>query len=476
MHGRHRNLLSGRTLLTLLAAALALGAGISAAVILGGGSASAGLPVGAGLRTSLDFSPAHAQVLGRTQYLALAEQGIAKTSLWWDPKLHWYRDYLGDHQKHPLESLWDTISMFELLDEVTIAQPNRDNRSAVESFAAYYTHYWNPNLKPTPGYAPRTGQRGKRQPTWYDDNGWLGLAFLDADEATGTRRYLTDAERAMAFIEAGGWDAKHGGGMWWDTEHPWHSGEALAADTDLAARLYQVTRKSQYLKSAETWMTWANKHLRQKNGVYIPTSSIPYGSETYTGSGPVQAGPGNRQNVTLPARCRKARSVSQCLARLCKSNKRLCPEKRFRVNAKAKPASSTKPKSVLMPHDGEGAMLSAMVTLYQATHHRFWLAEAERFAPNIIRWLEPFDDGPQYDGILLRGFVALYAQDHNARWYAFVTSMASVILDTARTAPGVYLKPWGGGTKVPGAVPGMLRTDASSLMVFADLATVSAPK
>jgi hypothetical protein len=53
-----------------------------------------------------------------------------------------------------------TISVFELLDEVAIAQPNRDNRSAVESFAAYYTHYWNPNLKPTPGYAPRTGQRG----------------------------------------------------------------------------------------------------------------------------------------------------------------------------------------------------------------------------------------------------------------------------------------------------------------------------
>ena len=76
---------------------------------------------------------------------------------------------------------------------------------------------------------------------------------------------------------------------------------------------------------------------------------------------------------------------------------------------------------------------------------------------------------------MLRGFVALYAQDHNARWYSFVTSMASVILHTARTAPGVYLKAWGGGT-IPGAVPGMLRTDASSLMVFADLATVNAPK
>ena len=117
-------------------------------------------------------------------------------------------------------------------------------------------------------------------------------------------------------------------------------------------------------------------------------------------------------------------------------------------------------------------MLSAMVTLYQTTHHRSSLAEAEKFAGNIIKWLEPFDNGSQYDGIMLRALVALYAQDHDTRWYKFVTSLASVVIDTARTPPGVYLKPWGGGTKMPG----MLRTDASSLMVFADLATVRAPK
>jgi rhamnogalacturonyl hydrolase YesR len=473
--GRGRNLFSRRTVVVLLAAVLVLGAGILVAVVLGAGSRSTGLPVGAGLNSSLDFSPTHAKALGRTQYLALAEQGIAKTSTWWDSKLRWYRDYLGDDKARPLEALWDTISMFELLDEVAIAQPNANNRRAVESFADYYIHYWNPNLEPTPGYAPYPGQRGKQQTTWYDDNGWLGLAFLDADQATGTRRYLSDAEHAMAFIEAGGWDATHGGGMWWDTQHPWHSGEALAADTDLAARLYQVTHQAQYLESAVTWMTWANQHLRQKNGVYIRTSTVPYGSETYTGSGP-QTSAGNRQSVSLPPGCRAAKSIRQCVARLCKSNRRLCPGNgRSQVHANAGHASNATPKSVAMPHDGEGAMLSAMVTLYQATHERSWLAEAERFAPNIIKWLEPFDDGPQYDGIMLRGFVALYAQDHSTRWYTFLTSMASLILQTARNAPGVYLKAWGGGP-IPSAVPGMLRTDTSSLMVFADLATVSAPK
>lgn len=444
-----------------------------------GGSGTAGLPVGRGITTSLSVTPGRAGVLSRKQYLALAEQGVAKTSLWWDGKLQWYRAYLDDHQKRPLLSLWDSISMFELLDEVAIAQPTAGNRTAVKSFAAYYQNYWNPDLEPTPAYEPYPGERSKNQHTWYDDNGWLGLAFLDADAATGTSHYLPDAERAMAFIEDGGWDVEHGGGMWWDTQHTWLSGEALGADTDLAARLYQVTRKTEYRRLADTWIAWANKHLRTRTGVYIPTSSIPYRLLTYKrGYTP----PGEEQGIRLPKACRpQDGQVPACLLRLCNAHKAPCTAGNhaiFRGQGPQARAANAKPKSVLMPHDGEGAMLAAMVTLYQTTHHRFWLAEAETFAGNIIKWLEPFDDGPQYDGILLRGFVTLYAQDHRVRWYKFLTAMASIILDTARTAPGVYLKPWGGGSvrSIPGAAPRMLRTDASSLMVFADLATVSAPK
>jgi hypothetical protein len=173
----------------------------------------------------------------------------------------------------------------------------------------------------------------------------------------------------------------------------------------------------------------------------------------------------------------QATSTKPCLARLCRAHKKVCSGNAVLSGpANAAHLHSSKRTFVAMPTDGEGAMLSAMVTLYQTTRDRSWASAAEKFAGNIIKWLEPFDNGPQYDGIMLRGFVALYAQDHNARWYRFVTSMASVIIAAARTAPGVYLKPWDGAPKVPGAVPGMLRTDASSLMVFADLATVKAPK
>jgi hypothetical protein len=436
----------------------------------------------------------NAAPLSRKQYLALAEQGVAKTALWWDPKLHGYLAYLGDTQRRPLGKLWDNVSTLELLSEVAIAHPTGKTLAAVESFADSYQSYWNANLKPVPAYEPYPGDDGAHQATWYDDAGWLGVAFLDADKALGSDRYLDDAERSMAFIQAGGWDAKQGGDMWWDTTHQWRSGEALAADIDLAARLYQASGKAEYLRSATTWIAWANKHLKQPNGVYSRTSSTPYGSEVYIGSDqslsyPVgtsdrggksgeTSGPGVHVNSNLPPGCKAGESAKACLAELCKSHPKGCHNTTrgaITIGGGNHRAANAKPTFVAMPQDGEGAMLSAFVSLYQSTGQGSWLTEAQNLAGSIIKWLEPFDDGSEYDGIALRGFVTLYAADHDPRWYKFVTSVASVVIHTARSAPGVYLKPWGGGKSVPGAVPEMLRTDASSLMVFAALATVAPP-
>jgi Glycosyl hydrolase family 76 len=470
---------------------------VALAVALGGCSSKSALTYahsGPLLSPSAAARIENAAPLSRRQYLALAEQGVAKTALWWDPKLHGYLAYLGDTQSRPLGTLWDNVSTFELLSEVAIAHPTRKALAAVESFGDSYQSYWNANLEPVPGYAPYPGDDGAHQATWYDDAGWLGLAFLDADKALSSNRYLDDAERSMAFIQAGGWDGRQGGDMWWDTTHQWRSGEALAADIDLAARLYQATGKAEYLRSATSWIAWANKHLKQANGVYSRTSSTPYGSEVYIGSDqslsyPVgtkrgtsnrgaRSGPGLRLTSRLPPGCKAGESTKACLAKLCKSHPKICHGSSgaaVTIGGGNQRAANAKPTFVAMPQDGEGAMVSAFVSLYQSTGQGSWLTEAEDLAGSIIKWLEPFDDGSEYDGITLRGFVTLYAADHDPRWYKFVTSLASVVIHTARSAPGVYLKPWGGGRSVPGAVPEMLRTDASSLMVFAALAMVAPP-
>ena len=101
-------------------------------------------------------------------------------------------------------------------------------------FAAGAERYLNRGLRPLPGYSPYPGDRSANTQTWFDDNGWWGLAFMNAYRATGTRRWLADAERALRYIAAVGWD-RRAGGIWWNTSHPYKAGEALASGTLLAS-------------------------------------------------------------------------------------------------------------------------------------------------------------------------------------------------------------------------------------------------
>jgi hypothetical protein len=281
---------------------------------------------------------------------------------------------------------------------------------------------------------------------------------MDAYQVTNTTAYLTQAEKAFHFIQTEGWDTKNGG-MWWTTTHaqgssscpptadqcpPWHSGEALAADTDLAARLYQATGDPYYLDWAETFIMWANANLLNPQGYYSLKD-------------PGDAGLGS----TLQANGQ-------------------------------------------MPHDGEGAMLAALVTLCESdTTATFWCGDAERLGTQEIKWLpnvnsdpssDALNDGPQYDAILLRGMLTLYSyEEANAAGnpmvvYTFVTDNASRITPTPSTS-ALYPDAWDGSSSIPGwpasalsptakgyvASSRILQTQAANISVFADLATVQPP-
>ena len=391
--------------------------------------------------------------------------------------------------------------------------------------------YWNPNLTPVPGYSPQVGEQSSSQPTWYDDNAWIGIAFLDAYRAAGNHSYVTDAERAFAFIAAGGWDAKQGGGMWWSTEHQWLSGEALAAAADLAARLYQTTRQAEYLTDAETYIGWANKNLLGPQGVYLPVASTPFpyliepdsyvnrgrtgaprtqicleGSGTCkadstevtpctTGSKSCKPGtlvivkcavgakgctPGSTINGPAVAHRDCSNGEKNCRSRPTRGGTGFSPTGPGSGAATVSPAgaadkqASAGPQRVAMPHDGEGAIVAAMTALCEATGKPSWCAEADQRARDDITWLAPFADGPQYDSVLIRGLLALYSVNHDARLYDFAVKLAGLITTHAQTSPNVYLRGWD-GRAVPSTPYGSLRTDAGSIGVFADLATVKPP-
>jgi glycosyl hydrolase family 76 len=239
----------GKLILTVTALALAcmLAGGADAATATPARTGAAGGPI-----------PAVALTAAQLRYLTLAEGGVARAvRRWRDPKRGWYDARLGDHARYPLATIWDIVPLFESLDAIAIADPTTSSRAAVTHFAAGAERYLNRGLHPTGGYSPYPGDREASAETWFDDNGWWGVAFVNAYRATGSRRYLADGERALRYIAAAGWDP-HGGGIWWNTTHPYKAGAALASDTLLATLIYQQTKSSFALAQARRFLAWGN--------------------------------------------------------------------------------------------------------------------------------------------------------------------------------------------------------------------------
>jgi uncharacterized protein YyaL (SSP411 family) len=204
---------------------------------------------------------------GRFDYLQAAAHGRTRSRAWWDRHRGWYRERLGDHGKYPLATLWGAFPLFEATSALAIADPSGPRRAAVRTFAKGAARYWNANLRPVPGFAPYPGDRSPKDRTWFDDNGWWGIAFYDAYRATGNASYLGYSKRALTFIDKAGWDRRRGG-LWWDTKHTHKAGESLAGGTLLAASLYHETHAARYLSIAKRYIAWADEEFRGADGLY----------------------------------------------------------------------------------------------------------------------------------------------------------------------------------------------------------------
>ena len=225
-------------------------------------------------------SPAVAEPTARASagesqsYLQIAEQGIARAQrLWRNPHLGWYNSVLDDRARYPLATIWDAAPLFEALDAIDIASPTPAHRAGVMAFARGAERYWDATLKPVPGFAPYPGDRGQVV-TWFDDNGWWGLAFLDAYRATHIKSYLREAERAFAFIADAGWN-QAGGGLWWNTSHPYIAGEPLAAGSLLGAQLFKLTGKQLFRRQVLKFLDWAESDFLTELHLYKRTESDP---------------------------------------------------------------------------------------------------------------------------------------------------------------------------------------------------------
>ncbi len=92
--------------------------------------------------------------------------------------------------------------------------------------------------------------------SYYDDNGWWGLAWVAAYDLTGEVRYLSAARTIFANLLTG-WDDTCGGGVWWNTKRSYKNAITNELFFTLAARLHQrCADTGEYLDWARREWEW----------------------------------------------------------------------------------------------------------------------------------------------------------------------------------------------------------------------------
>jgi hypothetical protein len=389
----------------------------------------------------------------QARYLHAANKGVKQTHRWWNRGRHWYSATLGSSNT---ASLWGAVPLFEALAGLEVAQPSPRHRHQLSRFAWGAQRYLNPTLRPVPGFGPKQGQHNPGKTTWVDDNGWWGLAFLDAYRATGNGRYLADAEIAENFISVSGWDTTPGrpGGLWWNTNHSFYAGESLGSGTLLSARLYAITHEQHYLDDAIKFIDWANVWLVDPStGLYARLRRPgTYGKVTTTGA-QAAAAADQRALAANPDEAAKLEAAGEPAA----------------PPGQAETAKRNYPPfdAVPMPYVN-GPMILAHRIICEQANKKPYCERADQLAAATLARYRRFWMGPQYDFWYVRTMLEFAQMDNSANWYGIAQRSARSALHRSRDRHGLYLRTWyGKKAGKTGAPKGSLQLHSANAALFA---------
>ncbi|MDB4923365.1 glycoside hydrolase family 76 protein [Mucilaginibacter sp.] len=178
-------------------------------------------------------------------------------------------DYMqGDKVKEKEVSfLWPYSGVFSATNALLqIPAEHKKYLPYLDSMAMGMEKYLDTKRKPV-GYQayPSMFEKDDR---YYDDNGLVGIEYLEAYFNTKNPLYLTHAKTAFKFIISG-WDDQLGGGVTWleghkDQKPACSNGMA----TLVALKLYQATKDPYYLTWGKRFYNWMHTNLRDSAGAY----------------------------------------------------------------------------------------------------------------------------------------------------------------------------------------------------------------
>lgn len=214
---------------------------------------------------------------------------------------------------------------------------------------------------------------------YYDDEGWWALAWIEAYDLTGDRRYLATATAIFEDMR-GGWDSACGGGIWWSKKRTYKNAIANELFLSVAAHLANEIGGTQ----REQFAAWAQREWKwfRKSGMI------------------------ERDHL-----------ISDGLTAACKDNH----QTKWSYN--------------------QGVVLGGLVELSRQGHGRRLLREANAIAGAAVRKLSDEDgilhdtcepkcgaDGTQFKGIFMRNLAALNQRQPEKLYRQFILANAESIL------------------------------------------------
>lgn len=175
------------------------------------------------------------------------------------------------NNEKPYAYLWPVCAMIQAANEMEVLYPQKQY---MEPVIKVIDRYYNAFKLPHPGYESYLMEAGGDS-RFYDDNQWIGIAYMDAYTRTKDIKYLNLSKEIYGFMMTG-YDTIAGGGLYWKefdntTKNTCSNGPGVL----LALQLYKATNNSNYLDTAILLYTWVNKNLLSPDDLFFDNVKLP---------------------------------------------------------------------------------------------------------------------------------------------------------------------------------------------------------
>ena len=299
------------------------------------------------------------------------------------PNLTYFNDTLKKTQE--VSYLWPMSGVFSATNVLMELKADRYKPYQDSMITAVECYYDDKRLPP--GYQAFP-ERFAKSDRYYDDNGLVGIDYIDAYRTSKNKQYLIKAKQVLVFIQSG-WSEDFGGGISWlegvrDQKPACSNGKA----TVLCLKLYQATNDKAFLDQGKLYYNWMMNHL-EDDSLHIIWNSL----STVNGM----------------------------------------PSKEFYSY-------------------NTGTMIQSSVRLYSITGEKKYLENARRlsegsynyFLKKTAQGVFYIDDLPWFIVVLFRGYQELYEVDNNPKYINAIIASADWAWENARDNVGLIYNDWTG--------------------------------